>query len=219
MRFLFNFASRSRPDKLFAALDNIYQKASNEEFNVIVTLDIDDNTCNTKTIRDRLMAYPNLKPYWGFSNSKIDAINKNVCFAPEDTGCIINMSDDMFWLADNFLTEIRKDVEEHFSDTDFFLHYPDGKTKLCTMSIMGYEYYKRFGYIYHPDYKSLYCDQEAQEVAQILGKYKFINKPLFEHRHPVWGKAQWDDQYRYTEGFYAQDNQVFLARKAKNFDL
>ncbi|MFK5283673.1 hypothetical protein ACI3PL_29270, partial [Lacticaseibacillus paracasei] len=65
---------------------------------------------------------------------------------------------------------------QFFRDFDGVLHLPDGKIKheLCTYSIMGRAYFERFGYIYHPDYTSLWCDNEFTEVAQILGKWAYL---------------------------------------------
>lgn len=227
MKFLFNFASRSRPEKMFAALDNIRALAGYANYQVVLTLDVDDKTCNTPEVRDRIKTYSRVTPFWGISKSKVDAINKNVALADDDWDVLINMSDDMVWTKDGFLEEIKNDVDKinasivFSTEYDFFLHYPDGHVneRLCTMSIMGRTYYDRFDYIYHPDYTSLYCDQEAQDVAKSLGLYCFSNKQLFVHRHPVWGESQMDDQYRHTESFYEQDRQVYEKRKRLNFPI
>jgi hypothetical protein len=222
MRILYNFASRSRPNKFFACLDNIHSLARHDNFVIIATLDVDDPTMNTPEVRYRISEYKKVVPYWGFSKSKIDAINKNVCFALE-WDILINTSDDFVFLKEGFDKTIIDDFWEGFRSTDGFLHYPDGAVneKLATMSIIGRPYYDRFGYIYHPDYVSVYCDKEAQEVAKRLCRYKYINNQLFEHRHPVWRKTEWDDQYRKTEDpvIYAKDAETYRNRKANNFDL
>lgn len=222
MKFLIKFTSRSRQEKMIACLDNIIANAGHGEYYILLTLDIDDPTCANKHTRDLLRdKYPQVAPLWGFSESKCDAINRDIYLMPEDWDCLICMSDDMFWINNQFLSEIQSDAESNFNDTDFFLHYPDGAVneRLATMSIIGKKYFDRTGYIYHPAYKSLFCDQEAQEVAKRLGKYKYINKHLFEHRHPIWNKAPFDEQYRLTESFYEEDGQTFNRRQAKNFDL
>lgn len=222
MNILYNFASRSRPSKFFATLDNIIGNATHPDYFIVCTLDIDDVSMNTKEVRDKIAEYPKVIPYWGFSTGKIDAINKNVCFAPAWT-ILVNVSDDFVFLKHGFDTQIIEYMNQFFPDGDGFLHLPDGAVnhRLCTLSILGKPYYDRFGYIYHPDYKSVYCDQEATEVAKILGKHVYVDNQLFVHNHPVWRKAEWDEQYRKTEDpvVYAADAETYQQRKARNFDL
>jgi hypothetical protein len=87
------------------------------------------------------------------------------------------------------------------------------------MSILGRQYFERFGYIYHPDYISLYCDNEQMDVAKLLGCYKYINKNIFHHLHPAYGKAEYDMQYNHTESFSNADHITYFRRRANNFDL
>ncbi len=95
------------------------------------------------------------------------------------------------------------------------------ENKLPTMSIMGKKYLDRFGFIYHPSYKNVYADNEAMEVAIALGKHKFIDKNIYDHFHPVWNMAEWDEQYRQSENVvsYAIDKANYEERKANNFYL
>jgi hypothetical protein len=55
-----------------------------------------------------------------------------------------------------------------------------------TLCILGKKYYDRFGYIYHPSYKSFWCDNEFTDVANELGKQTFIDKVIIRHVHPDW---------------------------------
>lgn len=206
---LYNFASRNRPDKFFSALDNIKKLSTSNDYFVLAKLDDNDPSDYS-----RLKDYPEVIRIGGFSKSKIHAINRGIIQRGWDI--LINMSDDMWFIKNGFDNIIRMHCK-----ADDFVHFPDGNVneKLCTMSIMGIDYYKRFGYVYHPDYASLWCDNEAQEVAQKLGRYKYINQQIFEHRHPAFGKAQTDQQYRFTESFYKKDQVVYNRRKAKGFPI
>jgi len=122
------------------------------------------------------------------------------------------MSDDMQFLLPGFDNIIRADMEA-LGGTDWFLHYPDShaKERLATLSIIGIDYFKRTGHIYHPKFGSVYCDNWAMEEAKYLGRYQFFNKSIFDHFHPCWGMAPMDDQYRKTEApeGYEKDRQVF----------
>ena len=211
---LFKYATRNRPELMVKALSNIEEMASGD-YILLVSVDSDD----TKTI-DKCTEL--LVPFViGNPSNKIEAINRDVELLKEDPWTIlICMSDDMQFLVPGFDQIIEQDMAEHFPDGDGVLHYPDGnRGDLMTMSIMGRKYYERFNYIYHPDYKSLWCDNEATEVAQRLGKYKFINRQLFTHNHPAYKKGQMDNQYRLTESFYREDERTYQIRKAANFPL
>jgi hypothetical protein len=87
------------------------------------------------------------------------------------------------------------------------------------MSIMGRKYYERFGYIYHPSYQSLWCDNEAMEVAQMLGKYWYMGIQLFDHLHPAYNLAPWDEQYTRQQGLWGVDEANYIERKRHNFYL
>jgi len=218
MKILFKFPSRGRPDKLRDCLTNIDNKISSKDHLVWLTLDGND-----KTLPEVIAFIGNgkINYQWdkGISDGKIDAINRDMHFASAaiEWDILINMSDDMEWIVDGFDDIIRKDMPE---DLDCLLHYPDGNNKcLVTMSIMGRKYYDRFNYIYHNDYYSLWCDNEQTVVAQMLGKYKYVDRQIFQHNHPAYGKGQWDVHYRETESYFHQDEEVFKRRRSANFNL
>lgn len=213
MKILYKFASRSRPAKLLACIANIKAMSTHPDYTIMVTADVDDASMRDIKLPDGVIIY------YGISTGKVNAINRDMPLAP-DWDILINMSDDMEFIKHGFDTEIVKDFQM-LTSTDAFIHYPDQAAgeALCTMSIMGREYYDRFGYIYHPDYKSLFCDNEAQDVAKILRRYKFIKKRLFNHNHPAWGLCATDEQYIRTEAFYYEDKVTYERRKANNFDL
>lgn len=216
MRILYKFASRSRPDKFFACLDNITSLAGNDDYQILATLDIDDPSMFNDEIKEKLKNYPKVKAYWGTSKNKIDAINRDMDFA-DPWDILINMSDDMLFIKPGFDLHIIQDFQEFGLDT--LMHYPDNKAGhlLITMAIMGKTYYDRFGYIYNPEYKSLFCDNEQQEVAKMLGKYQLVRKRLFDHNHPAWGLCEKDAQYIHTESFYYEDQETFNRRKSLSF--
>lgn len=220
MNILFKFATRSRPDKFFAGIDNILSHIDDRwHYQILVSADDNDFSMNNESFYDKKCMYElagkmdNVLMCYGTSENKIHAINRDIEKAkPWDI--LINFSDDMVFQVQGFDNIIRSHFNEFFPDTDGCLHYPDGNTDLIiTMSVLGRKYFDRLGYIYHPSYKSLWADNEQTDVARALGKYKFINQQLFEHQHPAWGKTSTDDQYKHTESFYHIDNQTYLHRK------
>lgn len=213
MKFLINFASRSRPEKYHSCIKNLRECFTN--YKVLLKVDRDD-----PYVRDYFSTvYEEVIIKLGYSKSKVDAINRDI---PADGwDILINTSDDVrwFWGAGSSIEEAMK--------PDLFLHFPEeyaesqAKKKrqpsTCVVSIMDRIYYNRFGYVYNPEYISLYCDNEATEVARKLGMYKFVNTVICEHLHPVTGKVKTDDQYIHTQSFAGRDKQTFLRRKNYNF--
>ena len=221
MRILYKFPSRSRFQKMLNACDNIKKMSASNDYHIMLTLDTDDESIDNISLRDYIQENGNISAIFGKSLNKIHAINRNLDEAPQ-FDILVCMSDDMEFIQHGFDNVIR---EAFGSNLDQFIHFNDGnqKSNLCTMSIMGVDYYNRFKYIYHPDYKSLWCDMEATEVSKILGKYKYMGDHvnIVRHNHPAWGLAQYDAQYQKTESkdMWNHDEQVYLRRKANNFDL
>lgn len=50
--------------------------------------------------------------------------------------------------------------------------------------------YKQFGYIYHPEYTSLYADTEQTIVLKKMQKFAVSEICLIKH---VWTAAPWDE--------------------------
>lgn len=217
LKLLFKYTSRSRKDNFFRGLDSIVSNLSNkDDYFILCSFDTDDFEMANKLVVERLSAYKNTSAYYGISHSKINAINRDISLAPE-YDILINMSDDMLFTNYGFDDIIRNDMLYACDDLDMFLHYPDRNVKhlLPTMSIMGKTYYQRTNYIYHEAFNNVYADNFAMDQAKKLGKYKFIDKEIFDHYHPAFGKAPQDAQYLKTEApeGYARDKETYLRLK------
>jgi len=224
-KILFNFASRSRPQKCLDAMKTIVDNLS-DNFNYLIHVAADTDDSSMRSIVLNLPKSPitntiNHSQNFGISKNKIDAINRDVNEVSMrfNWDILVNFSDDMAFTKIGFDDEIRKQFEVHFPDLDGNLHYNDGFTgdKLCTMSIIGRKYYDRFGYIYHPSYKSLFCDDEYTQVAKAAGKMIYIEEPIFVHNHPANVGGESDAQLQHTESFFNEDRITFEKRKANNF--
>jgi len=82
---------------------------------------------------------------------------------------------------------------------------------------MGKKYYDRFGYIYHPSYISLWCDNEFTDVANMLKKQKYINECIIRHEHCIYMNHPRDALCNRNEGSYMVDQQNYFRRKAEGF--
>ena len=225
MKILYKFASRSRPEKFIACVQNIYINSRNKDFTILATLDTDDSTMNNRDMLDKMNNYDKLIPIFGTSKNKVDAINRDINRAWK-FDILINMSDDMIFIQEGYDEIIEAEMVKHFPQGDCLLHFPDqNQGENCmTLSIMDKKYYERFCYIYHHDYESLECDVEAQEVGKRLGRYKFINQRIFNHYHPSFGQTPYDNQYDKTEGRFDhairhRDKDTYIRREAMNFGI
>jgi hypothetical protein len=226
-KILFVYASRSRRDKFFKGLSNILNLLKDKKnYAILIKLDKDDPVMTDMTVMMQLTsimaAYPDkLFIRYGFSGSKINAINRDVNEFRDQHGfdILVNFSDDMEFTVEGFDEIIRDKFKTHFPDTDGNLHFNDGytKDKLCTMSIIGRKYYDRYNYIYHPDYKSLWCDNEYTIVAKRENKMVYFPEIIFKHNHPANVGGQIDELLMHTESFSDEDCATFTQRQKLNF--
>lgn len=219
---LIKFPSRSRPHKMFAALDNIQSMIGIDDFVIALAVDLDDSTVNNPEVKRRLAGYDNLLVYWGRSKNKIDALNRSIPMGVNWRYLVVT-ADDFWFVKKGFGKQIISDFEQYFPDGDAILHYPDGyvNDKLLTLPVMGRKYYERTAYVYNPEYVSVRADREQQDVAQKLGKYKFIDVQIAEHQHYRWKGSEKDELNKVQDcpANYVKDKNTYNKRKLSNFGL
>ena len=157
MKILIKYPSRGRPKQFFEGLQSIFDNLSEtDNIHVALTLDTDDDKMNNPEVISKIESYPNTSIQWGLSESKIHAVNRDMPDIEWDV--IVVMSDDMRFTFWGFDQVIRQQLDDQ--NLDKFLHIPDfdAKKALATMYIAGKTYFNRLGYIYHPSYKSLWCE-------------------------------------------------------------
>jgi hypothetical protein len=182
-------------------------------YKFVLSVDSDDEVTMKSDELAEIYRHAFVRVCVGTSKNKIDAINRDVPTSGWDI--LVNLSDDQIFTKRGFDEVIAQ------CGKDEFLHLPDGHVNelLPTMSVMGIDYYKRFNYIYHPDYVSLWCDNEAMDVAKQLGCYKYIDEHVFEHLHPAWTGETPDAQLLHTQSLYRRDERVYIKRKSLNFPI
>jgi hypothetical protein len=216
-KILVKFPTRSRPQKFLNLIEKYINLSKSKSTRYQITYDLDDLTMNPSVI-EKAQGYGNVKCIGGYSKGKIHACNRDM----EKSGkwdIVVLASDDMIPVKENWDQIISDKMKEKFPDLDGVLWFHDGFTPLNTMCIIGRKYFERFNYIYHPDYISLWCDNEFHEVADKLGKHAKFNEVLFKHEHPANIGGHSDQLYQVNEKFYHTDHATFLKRQARNFDL
>lgn len=215
------FPSRGRPEKLLSTLKLYLEKADDAtRMRFIITLDSDDPTV-TPTLIDSLLAMgSNIRVDVGFSGGKIAAINRDLRTLPR-FDILLLASDDMIPVVQGYDTVIRTTMHTRHPNTDGVLWFNDGfqGRKLNTLCIMGRKYFQRFGYIYHPDYKSLWCDNEFTDVANILRRQTYIDRIIIRHEHPGNGIGTPDESYIQNYTNNDADLSVYIRRKKMRFGL
>lgn len=205
MKFSIIHPSRSRPDKSAKTIDTWILYADGDP-EVILSLDEDDPLRNAYRTAYTEMIVLNNK-------SSVEAINNAAKIAKGEILIVVSDDTDCFPGWD---TAILKEVQ---GKTDWILKTQDGIQKwIITFPVIHRDYYNRFGYIYHPSYKHLFCDTELTCVADITGR-KITSNLLFPHNHYSIGKSQIDDVYRKNDATNTEGENIFIERYKRNFDL
>jgi len=223
LKLLIKFPTRGRPEKFFNVL-NKYIEMAHEHNSIafLISMDADDKSMNNDIIKNKLndiQKTVKLVYFYGNSKTKIEAINADMGNV-SGWDIVLLASDDMIPIVHGYDCIIRDHMKEFFRNTDGCLWYSDGgQNNICTLSILGKKYYDRFEYIYNPEYKSLWCDNEHTDVMTQLGKVYKSDQVIIEHQHPVYQKTNYDELYVRNESYFNIDREIYEKRKVKNFDL
>jgi hypothetical protein len=222
-KLVFLLPSRSRPIKFFSTIENIKENCVTENYEIICICEETDKTMNNEQVRLKISSYPKVTVNFTTTTGKINAINTGLKYLPEDYEILILVADDIVFTVKGFDSFIISDMQKYFPNLDGILHYPDNipqaGERQITMPVMARKLVEYFGYIYNPAYQSVYPDTEQLAVVKQLNKHKFIPNYFYQHNHPCFGTAEWDNLYKYNESFYQSDAITYFKRLANNFDL
>ena len=217
-KILFKYPSRSRPNIFKRNIKSYISMLSGKHrYEFIVSMDNDERTMNNHNIKSFLNSFPDVKYFYDNNKCKVQACNANIEKAFEDWQILVLVSDDMVPQIQGYDDIIYQEFISHFPDFNGALFFPDGRIDngLNTISIMGRKLYDHFGYIYHPSYISLWCDNEYTDVLKSMNKLPFINKVIIKHK---WvGENCPDELHRKNESYYSRDEQNYKTRKANGF--
>lgn len=220
MDLLIKYPTRSRPELFLKTLkEYIDNESKQHSITYIITYDKDDLTMTKEVVQKAISFGANIIFCQGESKNKIEACNANIDMW-KDWDIIVLISDDMHVQIQGWDARIVRDMQKNYPDTNGCLWYHDGSSQrqISTLSIIGRKYYDRFGYIYHPSYKSFFCDNEYTEVAIKNHAIKFINGTIIKHQHPAWGQGiSMDALYNHNNKYWAEDEANYKARKANGF--
>lgn len=95
-----------------------------------------------------------------------------------------------------------------------------GRSGLCTLPVVWRNWYRSRGFLFYPEYESMFCDTELTAHADQLGRLGDAPGLLFEHLHPTFNTRAADDVDRAhsSNERFRRGQQVFLRRLLDGFD-
>ena len=229
MRILLKCPTRSRPQKVMATLAQYMKLANHPELlGVAISCDHDDVTMARNLVHEELHRILG-KTAWhrifmSPNKSKIEACNANMNEISWEWDIVVLVSDDMIPQVQGYDDVIRNHMSARFPDTNGILWCNDGAQgdKLNTLTIFGRKMYESFGYIYNPEYKSLFCDTELTDLCNGVLKEKCLYMPycIIRHEHPGTGFAQnMDALYDRNQKYWNEDMYTYIRNKKYSHDL
>lgn len=216
MKIRVHMPTRSRPTRALRVIESFQRLASRHrtiEIAYSVVIDEDDPTMNNPETR-RSLGLKGVKVHTGTHRTKVEACNSSI---ERDCDILLLASDDMTPVQAGWDLAVMQAMIDHFPNFDGALHFNDGHTgeALCTFPIMGINLFKKFGHVYHPEYKSLWCDNEFTDLLRAMRRLPYINRVLFRHDHFSFGSiVPFDKLYERNEGLRAVDEVVYRRREA-----
>lgn len=209
--------SRGRPQQAFETGKTWIEKSGIEETEIeyILSLDTDDHELwnysrKFPTLNYSVFIHPN--------RSAIDAINVVAQWYVKHRGkpgdFLVVISDD-FECKEGWANVIQVIMS---GETDWILKTVDGiQDWVIVLPIMDWTYFKRFGYVYHPDYPHAWSDTEMTCVAELTGR-KVIAAMIFKHNHYEVGGIK-DTISERADSHFEEGKKIFINRLSRKFDL
>jgi hypothetical protein len=183
--------------------------SSGKDYELIVSIDENDpDKEHYKNIyrnvhQARIIVNQNRSAVDAINNAAKEAKGEIFIVLSDDTGCIRD------W--DGVISRATQGKE------DFILKVYDGIQRyIITMPVLDRTYYNRWGYIYHPDFRHLFCDTFLTHQADALKKVIWRNDIHIPHNHYSVGKSVKDSLSIRADETLRQGEKVYLDLIAKN---
>lgn len=226
MKILVKFPTRGRWNKFAETFHKYQTMKTTSDVTFLVTIDWDDTNMNRPEHIRNISQWGNVITDVIQPCGKIGAINAGLDKHVSGYDIILLASDDMIPIVHGYDQIIIDNMVKYYPDTDGILFFNDGYAgrNLNTLCILGRKYYERFGYIYHPSYKTLWCDNEFMDIGYMLGKQTYIDQTIIKHEQPINLRANGimaalDALNVRDNSFYEFDKRNYHERKQRNFDL
>lgn len=226
MRILLKCPTRNRPQKIISTL-NAYMRLANhpEQIGVAISCDDDDASMSRNLVHEELHRILRLtawhRIFMSPNKNKIQACNANMNDIDWDWDIVVLVSDDMIPQVQGYDDVIRAHMTP---DRNRILWCNDGHQaeNLNTLCVFGRTMYDHFGYLYNPEYKSLFCDTELTDLCkgELKSRCSYIPYCIIRHEHPGTGYAQnMDALYQQNQKYWNEDMYTYIRRKTYNYDV
>lgn len=228
MKILLKCPTRTRPERVKSTIKKYIELSNRPDLlGVCISADVDDATMTSDAIQAdlRQIAQPIawFSIFYSENKTKIEAVNADMDKIEWGWEIVVLVSDDMVPIHKGYDDVLRSHMVARFPDTDGILWCNDGTQgkNLNTLSIMGRTMYTSFGYLYHPSYKSLFCDTEFTDLCTttLATKCVYIPYLLIRHEHPGTGYADRNDNlYIRNQRYWSTDMYTYVSRKKYDHD-
>ena len=223
MKILLKCPTRSRPKQVIETLRKYVELANKPDLlGIAVSSDHDDASMHDLNVDYHLRRLPVawFRIFFGDNKFKIEAVNADMDKIDWEWDIVLLVSDDMIPQVKGYDDVIRSKMTP---DLDKVIWINDGTqgNSLNTISILGRKVYDSFGYIYHPSYKSLYCDTEFTDLCKgaLAEKCVYVPDVLIRHEHPGTGfPEKQDGLYMRNQKYWSADMENYISRKAYRYD-
>ena len=217
MKILIKYPSRGRPELFKETSKKFIDKLSGKhEVKFVFSFDTDDVKMNNFNVISYVQSLPvEKKINFSENQNKVQAINADL--DGEEFDILVLIQDDLIPIIDGYDDLIAQFFQNSEFGTDCMLHFQtarwaDGLDIYC---IMGKKYYERFNYIYYPEYKGLFCDNEYTEVSKLLNRNIFISGvDPFLHNH-----IEGDETELKNRSYGRDDWELLESRKKINYGI
>lgn len=150
----------------------------------------------------------------------VEATNKAAELA---TGNILIYLSDDFQCPDEWDCLIMNEVHRQHLENEWLLKVDDClqrfEVDVLTIPIMSIDLYKKLGYFWHPEYKSMFVDQDLFHTCKNNNWLFYAPHIKFPHLHYSNSKAPMDDTYKKSSLHWDSGKKLYHQRKAIQFPL
>lgn len=186
---VFSLAYTSVREQMIGPVVEMWRKAASGKYTIEVVIGVDGNNplciAAANAVPDAKVVIQGEEPFnstRGWNAAAAATTGKVIICVADDFRPCLAWDEKMFTLKTQWM------------DEDWVVHTEDGYVhNLCVLSILTRKRYDRFGYVFYPQYESLFSDTEFTEVAYLEGRVINAKHILMEHMHPDCGKRPRDD--------------------------
>lgn len=218
-RLLIKFPIRERRDSFLEAFD-LYVRLSTTHPEFLITLDQDDRAMRQQWIWDRVQSCGRpVTIIWGLPNGKIDACNRDLSEHNSNWTTVLLASDDMHPIVQGYDQIILEEMARHFPENDGALWFKQPpQDRVNFVEVVGRKRYQQQGYLYNPNYYSLFADNEQTDKGLRDGWLARAPVEIIQNVSYHWGgKNREDTLYRRNNRYWKRDGEIYEQRKAAGF--